>query len=515
MSKITRKDFLGLSSAMVVSAGLSACVGTQATASASAPATAKAPPNKGKVLIKNADVLTMNTARDELTGTDVLVENGKIVSIGKGLSAPDAEIIDASGMILMPGMIDGHRHVWECIEAGRLVKFHPAEYSTYQQWKMRTIVSMNADEMYLSGLVGGLLAIDSGVTSMLDYAHGQINQENAIASAKGLQDSGIAGWFGFQLGVSSSYKPGDTVDLTRAHSERIARTTETHWATADALKRDVFNDPDALLQMGLCPASGMGDELSLIKDEWTRARSYDLGILGAHIHKPETPFPPGHMGHRGSGMLDLADAGMLGPDYHISHANRLTEDEFRVLRESGGMVCATAMGEFPYMTAAYRGPSCHGRARAAGVATGIGIDVSLALTHDYFEHVRAGFWNLYLSPEGVALANDYKAHDALDFATNLGAKAVRLENVAGSIETGKRADLVLLKTDRPGFGRLGTLADRVVTFAAREDIDSVWIAGQARKRGGEMVDVDLKDLMQKVYAAQDRYGPLAESITFV
>ena len=516
MSKLTRKEFLSLSSAMIATAGLGACAGAQ-TATASTPqAGPAAAPSSGKLLIKNADVLTMNDDRDELLATDILVEGGKITAVGKGLSSPGAEVIDASGMILMPGMVDGHRHVWECIEAGRLTKFRPTEYSsTYQQWKMRTIVSMNADEHYLSGLVGGLLAIDSGVTTMLDYAHGQIDQERAIASAKGLQASGIGGTFAFQLGVSSSYRPGDTVQLTRAHAERVARTTEVHWATADALQKDVFNDPDALLTFGLCPASGMGDSLDLIKEEWTRARSYGLPILGAHIHKPPTPHPRGHMGYRDNGMLDLADAGLLGPDYHISHANRLTDEEFKVLRETGGMICATAMGEFPYMTSPHRGPSCHGRARAAGVATGIGIDVSLALTHDYFEHVRAGFWNLYLSPEGVEILDDYVAHDALDFATNLGAKAVRLGNVVGSIETGKRADMVLVKTDRPGFGRLGTLATRVVTFAAREDIDSVWIAGKARKRDGKMVDTDLQGLMEKVYTAQDRYGPLAESITFV
>lgn len=514
MSKITRKDFLNLSSALVATAGLSACATAESIPATSAVATTAGPPS-GKLLIKNADILTMNSERQEMTATDVLVEGGKITAIGKGLTAPDAEVIDARGMILMPGMIDGHRHVWECMEAGRLTKFHPAEYSTYQQWKMRTVVSMNADELYLSGLVGGLLAIDSGVTTMLDYAHGQINQETAIAAAKGLQDSGIGGFYAFQLGVSSSYKPGDTVELARADYERVAKTTETHWATADILHKEVFTDPDSILQFGLCPASGMGDSLELIKEEWTRARSYGLQILGAHIHKPPTPHPAGRMGHRGSGMLDLADAGLLGPDYHISHANRLTDDEFRVLRETGGMVCATAMGEFPYMTAAFRGPSCHGRARAAGVAAGIGIDVSLALTHDYFEHVRAGFWNLYLEPAGVEIANASKSYDALDFAAKTGAKAVRLDNVVGSIEIGKRADLVLLKTDRPGFGRLGTLADRVVTFAAREDIDSVWIAGKARKRKGEMVGADLKDLMQKVYAAQDRYWPLAASINFI
>lgn len=514
MTKLTRKDFLGFSTALLASSSLAACATSQASPAPAPDAPPVAMGHGGKTLIRGANVLTMNAALDELVETDVLIEGGKITALGKGLPSAGAEIIEAKGMILMPGMSDGHRHVWEGIEMGRLVKTNPRAYSSYQEWKMQTIVSMNADEFYLSGLLGGLVAIDSGVTSILDYAHGQINQENAIASAKGLQDSGIGGWFAFQLGVSSSYKPGDTVDLTRAHSERISTTQEVHWKTVDALQKQVFTDPNAILQLGLAPAAGIGDKLAIIKEEWGRARATGVKMLAAHIHKPPAGLPADTMGYRDSGMLDLYDAGLLGADYHISHANRLTEDEFKVLRETGGMVCATAMGEFPYMTGKSRGPSCHGRARKEGVAVGIGIDVGMALPADYFEHARAGFWNLYLEPEGVAIASSYKSSDVLDFVTALGAKALRLGSVTGSIEVGKRADLVLVKTDRMGFGRLGTLADKIAMFASREDIDSVWVAGSAKKRNGKLLGVDIPALMEKVEAAQRRYGPLAASITF-
>jgi cytosine/adenosine deaminase-related metal-dependent hydrolase len=172
------------------------------------------------------------------------------------------------------------------------------------------------------------------------------------------------------------------------------------------------------------------------------------------------------------------------------------------------------MGEFPYMASANRGPSVHGRARAAGVAVGIGIDVNLVLTQDYFEHARAAFWNLYLSPEGTEIAKAYKSEDTLDFVTALGARAMRLGGVTGTISVGKRADLVLLRTDRIGFAMLGSLADRVLNFASHADVDSVWVAGQARKRNGQMIGVDWAKLKSQVAAAQKRIGPLAASITF-
>jgi cytosine/adenosine deaminase-related metal-dependent hydrolase len=466
------------------------------------------------MVIRGADVLTMDPTLNEMPDTDVLIENGRISAIGKGLNSEGAEVIEANGMILMPGMCDGHRHLWHTIDAGRLAKTHPSVYATYQEWKMRTIVSMNPEDHYLAGYLGGLMAIDSGVTSVIDYAHGQIDAETAVAAAKGAKDSGVGGWFTFQLGVSSTYKPGDVVPLSIADSQRIAATTETHWAIAERLQKEVFSGSSDIMQLGLAPASGMGSRLEDIRTEWTRIRDMGVKLLAAHVHKPASPTPKGTMGYRDSGVADLHEAGLLGPDYHLAHANRLTSEELEMLRDTGGMVCATAMGEFPYMASAHRGPSVHGRARAAGVATGIGIDVNLVLTQDYFEHARAAFWNLYLSAEGTKIAADYKSDDTLDFVTALGARAIRLGDVTGTITVGKRADLVLLKTDRIGFAMQGTLADRVLNFAALADIDSVWVAGAARKRNGQMIGVDWSKLKSQVAEAQKRIGPLAASVTF-
>lgn len=508
MSKITRKEFLGLSAAAVTSAVL----GQSDSAKAQASGSARDP--QRPTLIRGADLLTMDPSLNEMSGTDVLIEDGRIGAIGKDLPAQGAEIIEADGMILMPGMCDGHRHLWHTIDAGRLVKTYPRVYATYQEWKMRTIVSMRPEDHYLAGYVGGLMAIDSGVTSLIDFSHGQIDEASALAAARGAKDSGVGGWFAFQLGVSSDYKPGDTIPLSRAHAQRIAPVTETHWSTAERLQEDVFSSSDDIMQFGLAPSHAMGASLDDIKQEWSRARDMGVGLLAAHIHKPPRPMPEGTMGHRGSGTPDLEGAGMLGPDYHLAHANRLTADELVMLRDTGGMVCATTMGEIPYVANEHRGPSCHGRARAAGVATGIGIDVNLVLTQDYFEHARSAFWNLYLSPEGTEIAQGYRSEDTLDFVTALGARAMRLGDETGTISRGKRADLVLLNTDRIGFAMQGTLADRVLNFASLADIDSVWVAGLARKRNGQMIGVDWSKLKSEIATAQDRIGPLAASITF-
>ena len=514
---ITRKEFLRLAAAATTYTALAGYAGRASAQNAnpeSAPTVAGSP---ARTLIRGADVLTMDATLGERPATDVLLDNGRIEAIGVGLPADGAEVIDAGGMILMPGMIDGHRHVWQSIGLGRLTKFNPGDYSAnYMLWKMAAVVAMEPEDHYIAELVGGLQAIDSGVTSILDYAHGQDTEANAMAAARGLKDSGIAGWFAYQLGISYAFEPGDTVSGAEAIQAMFAiRSSEPEWNTAALLQKELFNDRSAPLQLALGPSMWAGNPIAEFRDEWERVRATGVGLLVAHLHKPFRPLPAGIMGHRDSGVPDLHEAGLLGPDYHVAHANRLTSEELAMLRDTGGMIAATTMGEFPYMTQAHRGPSVHGRARAAGVPVGIGIDVPLALPDDFFEHVRSSLWSHYLEEEGRRIVQDYRSQDTLDFATALGAKAIRLADETGSITVGKRADLVLLNTDRIGFGTMGGLADRVVTFARTSDIDSVWIAGQARKRHGEMIGVDWASLKARLHEAQERVERKIATVNWV
>jgi len=505
MTQITRKNFLRLSAG---AAAATAVTGLPRATIAAAPKAAR------KTLIRGADLLTMDPALGEVEGGDVLIDKGRIVAIGKNLAAGDAEIVDAHEMILMPGMVDGHRHVWEHFEAGHLVKTEPKAYAQYQTSKKKVMVCLTAEDHHFIAYAGGLQALDSGVTSLLDYAHVQWSVDRALAAGRGLQESGIGGWYGYQVSHTPTYGPGATLPLAQAEAEQRAMADEAHFAAAAALQKEVFTDESAPLQLALCMSNGaFGAPMDKVKAELDRIRGFGVGLVAAHSHRPDTPFPAGHFGARGSGIADLADAGLLGPDLHLSHGNGLTDAELALLRDSGGMICATAMGEFPYKARGLPG-SVHGRARAAGVAAGIGIDVGVALTADYFEHIRAAFWNLYLDPEGAAIASSYKSVDTLDFATRLGAKAIRLGNETGTITVGKRADLVLLRTDRFGFAMMGNLADRVVNFAALPDIDSVWMAGRAVKRDGQMIGVDWPRLKSRIESIQERVEAQVATISF-
>lgn len=497
---ITRKDFLRLGAAGAVSA----LVAARADAQEPLPAAAKGPARS--TLIRGADLLTMDEKLGEQPGMDVLLVDGKVAAIGKGLTATDAEVVEAAGMILMPGMNDGHRHFWLGLHAGRLVKTDPRKYAGYQPWKMRTMVCMTPEDFHLSGLIGGLQAIDSGVTHVLDYAHAHHNQEKALAGAQGFLDSGVAGIFCYQASHNTTYGPGDTLPEAQATAERQGAPQESNYVTAGLLRQKFASGADAPVQFGITISEGAGRrKMDDMKKEFERARSFDPFIVGCHIHKPN-PMPPEGVFRT---VADLHKAGLLGPDFHVAHGVEMTDEELIMLRDTGGMMCATTMGEFPYVAA-----SIHGKARKMGVPAGIGLDVGTALGQDYFEHVRSGFWSLYRSPDYAKIANEYTSTDVLDFATRWGAKAIRMGDIAGTITVGKFADLVLLRTDRFGFPEAGTLADRVVNFASLPDIDSVWVRGTARKRNGQMLGVDWATLKKKVTEAQERLAREAATITF-
>jgi cytosine/adenosine deaminase-related metal-dependent hydrolase len=502
-------------------AGVTASLGAKLHAQ---PIVAPSPRAQRPILIRGADLLTMDPALGELPGTDVLIEDGKIAAIGKGLTNETAEVIEAGDMILMPGMCDGHRHLWLTVDAGHLVKTNPERSGGYPDFRLRTIVAMAPEDHYLVSLIGGLEAIDSGVTSVVDFPHVHYRPELALAAAQGVHDSGVGGWCAFQLGMNADYKPGDTISREAALARHVMPAEERHWAMATMLQAKVFSSSDAPMQLALAPAMFEGFEMEGIKAEFARARSMSVGLIACHINRvrgPKSYFNPSQQladrdrfGTRGSGIYDLHDAGLLGPDFHLAHGNALDGEELKMLRDSGGMICSTVLGEFNYVARELGGP-VHGRARAAGVAVGIGIDVPQAVTHDYFEHVRGAFWGLYLEPSSYDIAAAADSTYVLDFATRLGARALRLGDKTGTITVGKQADLVLLRTDRIGFATLGTLADRVVNFASLQDIDSVWVMGVPRKRNGKMLGVNWIDLKTRLAKVQQKVRQLSATIKIV
>lgn len=496
MAGLTRKSFLGLAGATALAAASPPVYAQARNARRIGPAR--------RTLIKGADLLTMDPKVGELSGADVLIDNGKIAAIGQNLAAGGAEVIDARRMILMPGLIDGHRHVWESLLAGKLVKSSQAYKNYDRENNLKYGFSFRPQDMYLAQYTGGLLAVDSGVTTVLDQMHASNGDEMEDAAVRGLRDSGISGYFCYQMRPKPLYGPGSTIPHAQAVADRAGPPDERHYRNAAVLRDKYFRDGD-LLQFGVGLTGSIGYQTPVqVAEEFRRVRAMGAKIITHHMNQLADPRP-GSV----NSISDLDKAGLLGPDYHISHGVDVTDAELQILKDQGVNICSTTLGEM-----AYPKPSIHGRARALGCDVGIGLDVGIALTHDYFEVCRSAYWNLFKSPAGMKIASTYESTDVLDFATRLGAQALNLGDVTGTITVGKRADLLLIRTDSFRFAESGTLADRVLNYAYQADIDRMWISGVLRKEKGQLVGVDWAPLLRQRTDALEHIFETAKTINF-
>jgi cytosine/adenosine deaminase-related metal-dependent hydrolase len=494
MTDLTRKSFLGLASAATV-------VGADRAYAQPRAATKVGPARR--TLIKGADLLSMDPKIDEAFGMDVLIDGGKIAAIGKNLSASSAEVVDGKGAVLMPGFIDGHRHIWLSLMAGAFAKTGPAYKNYDRENNLRYGFAFRPEDMYLAQYTGGLLAIDSGVTTVLDHMHATNGDEMEDAAVRGVKDSGISGYFCYQLRPKPRYGPGSTIPYAQAITDRGGPPDERHYANAAVLRDKYFREGD-LLQFGIAATGSLGFQTAdQVSAEFRRIRAMGAKIITQHMNYVRNPLP-GTV----NSITDFNAAGLLGPDYHISHGVDVTDAELQMMKDAGAKACSTTLGELTYPK-----PSIHARARALGVDVGIGLDSDIGLPPDYFEVCRAAYWSMFRTPSDTQLAAGYQSAQVLDFATRLGARALGLGDVTGTVSVGKRADLLLVRTDAYRFGPQGSLADRVLNYAYRADIDSVWISGVRRKAKGEMIGVNWESFKRQRAEAIQHVLQVASTIT--
>jgi cytosine/adenosine deaminase-related metal-dependent hydrolase len=488
-NEISRKSFLQLG------LGLAGALGAVSARAAPTPRKAQAVPKTAiNTLIRNVDVLSMEVGNKEYHGVDVMLAGGKVAAIGKGLPAGGAKVIDGAGMILMPGFIDGFRHNWQQLGNGRILKTNLGFLGYYQGFTGKLAGAMTPEDFRLAEYAGCVEAIDNGFTSMVDFATGGRTPEAIDAAITGAKESGIGGYY-----AMSPIRPG-----------RGALPTAADWKLAETLRDKHFTGSDGM-QWAIGMDAPWGKTLAETKAYFAAARALKPGIMCMHHHsygsgggKPggqvkEPELPPGTL----RVVADWEPAGMLGPDLHVSHGTELTDAELGLLARYGCGTASAVLVEYSY---APDQASIHARARAAGCAASIGFDAPIESIRDTFEMARRAFVSLYHLPEDVKLTQTYQSDDTLAFLTRDGHRSAQLGDVAGTVTVGKRADLLLLRTDRFGFPPpgVGTMADRVLNYASVCDIDSVWVGGVLRKQGGRMLGIDWAALKARTTAAGEQ-----------
>ncbi len=494
--KMTRKDFLRASAS---AAGAALLAGTTGVLTACVAPGAASRPQGRMTLIKGATILSMDPKLGDITDGDVLIDGSRILEVGRNIKAPNADFVDAKGMILMPGMCDGHRHLWESMQVNR-------PDLTLVTWHMMWSVAMKPEDVYDYAYLGGKMAINAGVTRVIDYCHITHTPEKMEASIRGAIDSGIGGVNCPQIAGTIPFRVGDVVDFKTAWNHYRGPADDWHFKLAEKLRDELFSDSNAPLQFGLAHSQLEGGRTrEEVHAEIARAWALEPRMLTGHVSGTNEGKAATYRVIR-----DLHEAGLLRGNYIVGHGNGLTDEELIILRDAGAGLCSTPRADVRMDT-----PMAVGRCFKLGVPVAFGVDHLIYNPIDFFEQIRAADIAMWAERgENKEIVQTMTARDFMHIATLGGAKAMGMESRVGSITPGKLADIVLLRTDRLGFPEIDDLAERVFTYAGIQDVDSVWVHGKLQKKNGELVDFD-KGLYKKAIESWDVARAAGESIKFI
>src|ERR1700761_5545191 len=267
-----------------------------------------------ELLIKGGHVVTVDPGLGDLPGGDVLVADGVIAAIGTALrpATADAEVIDAAGRLVIPGLVDTHRHVWQGAIGGDTPPITRAGYGP----AVLTGISLkySPDDVYAGTLWGALQALDAGITTIADWAHNDQSPAHADADLRGLQESGIRGYFlyGGPGPASDDPNPPHPVDARRMRDEQFSTGINGRLRMGMALRGPCFTSAERNAE------------------DFAFAR--DLGLpISVHV---------GMAGTAGA-VTTLQRYSLLGADVNYVHGNMLTDREFDLIAETGGTVTIT------------------------------------------------------------------------------------------------------------------------------------------------------------------------------
>jgi cytosine/adenosine deaminase-related metal-dependent hydrolase len=429
----------------------------------------------GEVLIRNGYVLTLDDNVGARAHCDVLIRGDTIEKIGPGLHAPEAEVVDATGMIVMPGLVNAHMHTWQTGMRGIAGDWTLFEYGRRMHAGMAGACS--PEDIYIATLVGALNQIDTGVTTLFDWCHNNPTPAHSDRAIDALQEAGIRAVFGHGTPKPKLNEGGVPTEETLHPRDEVDRIRTTRLA-----------DDQALVTMALCIRGPDLASLEACQHDIDLARHYGL-IASMHIG--------GRMlfnRRTRDGTEELASSGHLGPHLNIVHGNKLTDRELELLCSAGASFTMTPEVEMQMG----HGLPLTGRIMKLGRQPSIGIDVETNIGSNLLQaarfalQVQRGLDNAAINEAGREVEQtSIPCQHALRWATIEGAKAIRMEDRIGSLSPGKQADIILIRSDDLNNFPCHDPVETVLFHAEPGNIDTVLVAGKMKKRDGKLLFDDL------------------------
>ncbi|MCA0330608.1 MAG: amidohydrolase family protein [Actinobacteria bacterium] len=424
-------------------------------------ATTDALSNAPAVVLRGGTVLTMDGQHTVLSGGDVLVVGDKIEAIGHNLPVPEGTVeIDASGGIVMPGMIDTHRHMWQTAMRGYGADWTLTQYFVwyYLEWGK----SFRPQDVYSGNLLSAIEAVDAGVTTSVDWSHGLQSTDHADAALDALEE--IPGRFVLAYGnIQQGPWEWSTAPEFRDFVQR--RIHGSSDLIGFQLAFDVTGDPAFPEKAAFESARELGVNVNTHAGVWAITKDESINLM--------------------------YENGFMTPGQIYVHSTTLGPESYQKIAATGGFASVSTESE----SSAGQGYPPTWQLRKYGVPVTLSMDTSVWWSADLFSAMRSTLnadrvrVHMAAHEKGDTVINHpLRAETVVEWATIGGAKALGMDDKVGSIEVGKQADIVLIKNDRsPAMFPILNPYGHVVFQATRGDVHTVLVDGKVLKHDGLLV----------------------------
>ena len=424
-------------------------------------------PEPGRpIVLRRGTVLTMNDAHDVIRGGDVLVEGDRIATIGPGLEVPEGTFeIDASDGIVMPGMIDTHRHMWQTALRGYGADWTLTQYFVwfYLEWGK----IFRPQDVHAGNLLSAIESLDAGVTTTVDWSHGLQTVDHADAAVDALE--AVPGRFVLAYGnlQQGPWEWSASPDFRSFVRRRFEGGGSDMLGFQMAF--DVTGDPEFPERAAFEVARELGVPVTTHAGVW--GATNDDGIRLMHEH------------------------GFMTPENIYVHAATLEDDSYQRIAATGGSVSVSTESE----QSAGQGYPPTWRLRRHDIPVSLSMDTSVWWCGDLFSAMRSTLGadrsreHLEAHARQETVTNHHlRAEHVVDWATRGGSRALGLDSLIGSLEAGKKADVVLIKNDSsPVMFPVLHPYGHVAFQAQRADVHSVLVDGRLVKHRHALVGIDL------------------------
>ena len=423
-------------------------------------------------MLRGGTVVSVDASIGTLLDADVVVRDGRIVAVGPGAGAGvrDAEVVDTARMIVMPGLVETHWHMWSSLGRNFVTEgfeYFPAKWATSAHYE--------PDDFYRSVSLGLAEALNAGITTVHNWSHNTRSPAHADAELSAHRD----------VPARARYAYG--------HIDFLDVNTPLDFSDVDRVRRQWFGDSgpfEGRVHLGVNLRGPDLGAMDVFDTEMAEVRARRLPVA---IHTVQG-------GSTAVDATELERKGYLGPDFLIAHFLAATAEDRAAMARTRTPLSYAVHSELRLGDA--------GDARAAllsflaeGVDVSFSIDATSIAPVDLFQAMNVA-WNMGIPWQGSATAPlpALSFRRALEVGTIAGARALGLADEIGSLTPGKAADIVVIRADDLNVGPLAAVESTIVRSVTPANVESVLVGGRFVKRGGELVGVDPAGLMR---AAQE------------